>query len=131
MADDNTQFNPQTQGQQNTQSHDQSDTQSYDQSNAQANRPVETLREGPLKSAIWRNENDNGTYHSVSFSRTYKDQQGNLQDTTSFRPQDMLSLSELARRTHHEAGDLDRELFKEQRRNQQEQSRGRGQRFSR
>lgn len=87
------------------------------------NRPEETLREGPLKAAIWRNENDKGAYHSVTLARTYKDRDGNLQDTSNFRPQDMLGLSELARRAHHHAHDLDRELFKEQRRQTQSQSR--------
>jgi len=28
--------------------------------------PEETLREGPLKAAIWRNEGENGAYHSVT-----------------------------------------------------------------
>lgn len=84
------------------------------------NRPAETLREGPLKAALWRNESDRGAYHSVTLSRTYKDQEGQLQDTSSFRAKDMLGLSELARRAHHHTHDLDREAFKEQRQAQAE-----------
>ena len=80
-------------------------------------RPVENLREGPLKAAIWRNESEKGAYHSVTLARTYKDKNGDLRDTNSFRAKDMLSLSELARRAHHHTSDLDREAFKEQRRN--------------
>ena len=83
---------------------------------SEKNRPAETLREGPLKAAIWRNEGENGAYHSVTLARTYKDQNGDLRDTNSFRSKDMLSLSELTRRAHHYAHDLDREAFKEQRR---------------
>lgn len=79
-------------------------------------RPMETLREGPLKAAIWRNEGEHGAYHAVTLARTYKDRDGNLQDTSSFRAKDMLGLSELARRAHHHAHDLDREAFKERRR---------------
>lgn len=94
-------------------------------------RPVETLREGQLKAAIWQNESNNGKYHSVTVARTYKDQDGNLQDTSSFRAKDMLGLSELARRAHHHAHDLDREAFKEQRRDQQEQGQERSQSHSR
>ncbi|MEM7670831.1 MAG: hypothetical protein AAF317_17165 [Pseudomonadota bacterium] len=94
-------------------------------------RPIETLREGQLKAAIWQNESDNGKYHSVTVARTYKDQDGNLQDTSSFRAKDMLGLSELARRAHHHAHDLDREAFKEQRREQQEQGQERSQSHSR
>lgn len=86
-------------------------------------RPEETLREGPLKAAIWRNEGENGAYHSVTVARTYKDREGNLQDTQSFRPKDMLSLSELTRRAHHNAHELDRAAFKEMRQGQQQQGR--------
>lgn len=85
-------------------------------------RPEDTLREGPLKAAIWRNEGENGAYHSVTVARTYKDRDGNLQDTQSFRPKDMLGLSELARQAHHTAHNLDREVFKERRHSQQEQA---------
>lgn len=77
--------------------------------------PAETLREGPLKAAIWRNESENGAYHSVTLARTYKDKEGNLQDTSNFRAKDMLGLSELTRRAHHEAMERDRAAFKEHR----------------
>ncbi len=85
------------------------------------NRPAETLREGSLKAAIWRNESERGAYHSVTLARTYKDHDGNLHDTSSFRASDMLGLSELARRAHHETHDLDRAAFKEQRQGQDQQ----------
>ena len=87
------------------------------------NRPEETLREGQLKAAIWRNESEKGAYHQVTLSRTYKDRDGNLRDTGSFRSQDMLGLAELARRTHHRVQDLDREVFKAQRRGDPEPDR--------
>ena len=87
------------------------------------NRPVETLREGPLKAALWRNESERGAYHSVTLARTYKDRDGQLQETSSFRAKDMLGLSELARRAHHHTHDLDRTAFKEQRQAQQDQAR--------
>jgi hypothetical protein len=72
-----------------------------------------------------------GAYHSVTVARTYKDQDGNLQDTQNFRPKDLLGLSELARRTHHETQALDREMFKEQRRTAHEQAQSKGQSQSR
>ncbi len=86
------------------------------------NRPAETLREGSLKAAIWRNESERGAYHSVTLARTYKDQEGNFHDTSSFRAQDMLGLAELARQAHHHTNDLDREAFKEQRQAQEQQA---------
>ncbi|MEM6914203.1 MAG: hypothetical protein AAF511_09520 [Pseudomonadota bacterium] len=85
---------------------------------SQPRRPEETLREGSLKAAIWRNEGKKGAYHQVTLARTYKDRDGQFQDTSSFRSQDMLGLAELARRTHHEVQELDRAAFKEQRRSQ-------------
>ncbi|MEM9910703.1 MAG: hypothetical protein AAF922_07960 [Pseudomonadota bacterium] len=95
------------------------------------NRPQETLREGPLKAAIWRNDGDNGAYHSVTVARTYKDKEGELRDTSSFRSKDLLGLAELARRAHYTANDLDREAFKEHRRTQQEQGQSKAQTHNR
>ncbi|AZV79062.1 hypothetical protein EBB79_15070 [Parasedimentitalea marina] len=37
----------------------------------QPKRPLEVLREGSLKAAIWRNEAENGSYHSVIVARSY------------------------------------------------------------
>lgn len=85
------------------------------------NRPAETLREGSLKAAIWRNESETGAYHSVTLARTYKDKEGNLQDTSNFRAKDMLGLSELTRRAHHEAMERDREAFKAHRQAQSQE----------
>ena len=98
----------------------QGETSMSDDTN-EPRRPEETVREGPLKAAIWRNDGENGAYHSVTVARTYKDRDGNLQDTQSFRPKDMLGLSELARQAHHTAHGLDRVVFKERRQGQQEQ----------
>ncbi|MEL6468050.1 MAG: hypothetical protein AAFQ58_24065 [Pseudomonadota bacterium] len=98
----------------------------------QPRRPEDTVREGPLKAAIWRNESENGAYHSVTVARTYKDRDGNLQDTQSFRSKDMLGLSELARCAHHHVNELDRAAFKEQRQGEaQEPSQTRDQSHSR
>ena len=88
----------------------------------QPRRPEETIREGSLKAAIWQNRSENGPYHSVTLARTYKDQDGNLKDTQSFRAKDMLGLSELARRAHHHASDLDRAAFKERRQTQRQRA---------
>lgn len=92
-------------------------------SNTPKNPPVETLREGPLKAALWRNESERGAYHSVTLARTYKDREGQLQETSSFRAKDMLGLSELTRRAHYHTHDLDRTAFKEQRQAQEAQAR--------
>ncbi|MGD1923193.1 MAG: hypothetical protein ACFB03_03250 [Paracoccaceae bacterium] len=89
----------------------------------QKNLPIDTIREGALKATIWRNESQKGTYHTVNVARTYKDDQGNLRDTNSFRAQDMLGLAELARQAHHRSHDLNRAAFKEQRQQEPEPQR--------
>jgi hypothetical protein len=42
-----------------------------------ANRPVQTIRYGSVRAAIWRNMVDNGNasrpFYCVNFSRSYKD----------------------------------------------------------
>ncbi len=40
---------------------------------ATANKPVEELRLGTIKAAIWQNESKNGTRYSVRITRLYKD----------------------------------------------------------
>lgn len=42
------------------------------------NPPVETLRDGALKASIFRNEGDNGPFFNTIFSKTYKDELGEL-----------------------------------------------------
>ena len=41
---------------------------------ATANKPVEELRLGTIKAAIWQNESKNGTRYSVRITRLYKDE---------------------------------------------------------
>jgi len=38
------------------------------------NKPVEELRLGTIKAAIWQNESKNGTRYSVRITRLYKDE---------------------------------------------------------
>lgn len=40
---------------------------------ATANKPVEELRLGTIKAAIWQNESKNGHRYNVRISRLYKD----------------------------------------------------------
>lgn len=65
-------------------------------SNEPKTRPVETLRDGAIKAAIWRNETEKGVFHRVTFARTYEDDEGKLQDTDSYSGTELLQLSHLA-----------------------------------
>ena len=63
--------------------------------------PTADLRIGAARAAIWANETDDGqTYHTVTFSRLYKTDDGEWRDTASFRRGDLLSLAKLADLAH-------------------------------
>lgn len=61
-----------------------------------ANTPIDTLREGRLKAAIWRNTGDKGNFYSVTFSRSYQDDAEKWHDSDSFSGTELLRLSRLA-----------------------------------
>ncbi|MCY4400542.1 MAG: hypothetical protein OXE96_14570 [Gemmatimonadetes bacterium] len=63
--------------------------------------PIADLRIGTARAAIWANETDDDqTYHTVTFSRLYKTDDGEWRDTGSFRRGDLLSLAKLADQAH-------------------------------
>jgi hypothetical protein len=63
-------------------------------------RPVETLRDGEIKAAIWKNESENGAFHSVTFARTFTDNKGEYQDADSFSGSQLLRLARLAEKAY-------------------------------
>lgn len=72
-------------------------------------RPIETLRDGNIKAAIWENPGSNGTpYYAVSFSRTYRTEDGRLADTSGFTGSDLLKVAELARTAYTTTNELRR-----------------------
>lgn len=71
------------------------------------NRPVETIRDGSIKAAIWRNETSEGkAFFNVTFARTFKDAKGDLKDTESFSGTQLLRLARLADKAYERAGKL-------------------------
>ncbi len=58
------------------------------------------IRIGAVRAAIWDNETEAGTFQTVSFSRLYKNDQGEWRDTGSFRLNDLLPLAKLADLAH-------------------------------
>lgn len=69
-------------------------------------RPVETLRDGAIKAAIWKNESENGAFFAVTFARTYKNGGGDLKDTDSFSGSQLLRLARLADKAYDRAAKL-------------------------
>lgn len=72
-------------------------------------RPVETIRDGAIKAAIWRNESENGVFHGVTFSRTFKSGDGDLKDTGSYSGAQLLRLARLAEKAYDRAAKLTKE----------------------
>jgi hypothetical protein len=63
------------------------------------NKPIQEVRIGNIKAAIWQNQTDNGLRFNVTFQRIYRDDQGKWQSTDSFSRDDLLVLARVAERT--------------------------------
>lgn len=63
-------------------------------------KPVQELRLGRIRAAIWENETTNGMRYNATFSRLYLDDDGNWQDTTSFGRDDLPLLCKVADSAH-------------------------------
>lgn len=61
------------------------------------NEPVDRVRIGRIEAAIWKNRGENGAWHSVTLSRSYKDKDGELQSTESISGTDLLLAAEVMR----------------------------------
>ena len=72
-------------------------------------KPVDEVRIGAVKAAIWRNETDNGSRFNVTFSRSYKDSEGEWKNTHSFRRDDLLVVAKAADQAHSRIFELQRE----------------------
>ena len=64
-----------------------------------ANRPIHEIRLGHVKAAIWANETDAGTRHSIKVSRIYHDGEGWATSDT-FGRDDLPLLSKVADLAH-------------------------------
>jgi hypothetical protein len=62
-------------------------------------RPVHELRVGLVKAAIWKNDGANGSWHSTTFERIYKDGD-EWKSSPSFGRDDLLVLAKLADQVH-------------------------------
>jgi hypothetical protein len=65
-----------------------------------AKPPVAKLRLGLINATIWERVTDNGTFHSVTFERRYRDSKGEWHSTHSYEPSDLLLLAKLADQAH-------------------------------
>ena len=66
-----------------------------------SNKPVAEVRVGAVKAAIWPNQTESGAVrYNVTFSRIYKDAEGNWKSTSSFGRDDLLVLAKVADQAH-------------------------------
>jgi hypothetical protein len=80
-------------------------------------QPVEEIRIGSIKAAIWRNEGEGGPRFNVTFQRLYRTEEGKWQSTYSFGRDDLLVLMKVADATHTRV----MELIGDKRKQRQEQ----------
>lgn len=59
-----------------------------------ANQPAFKVRLGLITATVW----DNDGFYSVDLSRSYRDKEGNWQNTTSFSHADLLNIAKCAAR---------------------------------
>ena len=63
--------------------------------------PATAFRSGSVNAAIWENTGEKGAFFSVTFSRPYKDAQGNWTVSSSYGLNDLDTLSSLAELAKH------------------------------
>lgn len=59
-------------------------------------KPAAKLTLYPVSAAIWRNQNPKGVFYSVTFERSFKDDAGKWQTSSTFNASDLLLLSKVA-----------------------------------
>ena len=64
------------------------------------NKPVEEVRIGSVKAAIWKNETESGPRFNVTFQRLYRDGESGWRSTDSFGRDDLLVLAKIADQAH-------------------------------
>lgn len=69
-------------------------------SNESKHKPVEEVRIGSIKAAIWKNQGEQGVRYNVTFQRIYRTQEGEWKSTDSFGRDDLLTLGKVANEAH-------------------------------
>ncbi len=81
------------------------------------NRPVETLRDGPLKVSIFRNSGENGAFYSLDPGRIYTDEKTNeVREVSSLSGSEPLRMAHLLTKGYERVGEFreqDKEKAKE------------------
>jgi hypothetical protein len=65
-------------------------------------KPAARISMYPVNAAIWRNQNPKGVFYSVTFERSFKDDSGKWQTSSTFNANDLLLLAKVADQAHTE-----------------------------
>jgi hypothetical protein len=63
---------------------------------ANTNRPVAKVQCFPVTGSVWANRTSKGTFYSCSFEKSYKDEKGKFQTSSTFNASDLLLLAKVA-----------------------------------
>ena len=88
--------------------------------------PVDTLRDGSLKVAIFRNRAENGDYFSLSPGRIYTDENGEVRETKTLSGAEPLRMARLLNRGYARVAEFRAQMKEE--RTSRSQNRGQRQR---
>ena len=69
-------------------------------------KPAAKITLYPVSAAIWANETEKGVFYSVTFERSYKDDDGTWQSSSSFSLSELLLLSKVADQAHSKVYEL-------------------------
>jgi hypothetical protein len=65
-------------------------------------KPVAKIQMFPLSAAVWAKSTPKGTFYSVTFERSFKDDSGKWQTSSTFNAGDLLLLAKVADQAHTE-----------------------------
>lgn len=106
-------MNDKTQVSQDAQHQEQDQTQSK-------NAPIDVLRDGALRAAIFKNERENGVNYSIEPGRLYTDAEGQYRESKTFSGSEPLRLAKLMEKAYERVSE-----FRQQMREQNNQERER------
>ncbi len=76
----------------------------------QSNPPIDTVRIGRVSSSIWERTDAKGNrFYSVTFSRSYRDENGKIQYADSYGHHDLLRLEKVAGETFRRVDQLEQQ----------------------
>ena len=65
-----------------------------------ANQPIYTKRLNRIEVAVWKNETDDAIWHNITFQRSYRDNDGNIQTCSHFRMDDLPAVAFLSAKAY-------------------------------